>query len=432
MFGVPLFENFSNSNCTSNGNDPWRSGSYVPCCPGTKETLKVWDNDGRNYFKCIGQNCTSATKDPWSSGSYVPCCSGTTKKLKVWDNDGRSYFKCVSDSGPTGPTGPTDPCAGVSCPDGQHCENGVCVDSGGGGGGTTNPSAGIASVKVGQAQYLDLHEGGDFQAQNRSKAKNKAVYNYKQSKNVNFENSNIVLNVKNIAYNVKDYDGNTINALNSGSVISTKGYKKGVFMVTATVPKCNNLFPAIWLTAPFKYSNSSNPCYIEIDIMETMQHTDQSNPYATANLVFPTYGDDGKCTYYNVLRTMGKSNNYGAYRVQDSTWSCDNSPKKDWEQHNFVLYWDEKTIMTWVDPNYDYSASSGTINITPKNKNSFRFYTFDDTPDWQKSFRSIGNKNPLNQPLNIVMNIASADKIDYNAPGSKMTISKVLYFPLTT
>lgn len=40
MFGVPLFENFSN-NCTSNGKDPYSSGYYVECCPGTTKTLKV-------------------------------------------------------------------------------------------------------------------------------------------------------------------------------------------------------------------------------------------------------------------------------------------------------------------------------------------------------------------------------------------------------
>jgi len=421
MFGVPLFENFSN-NCTSNGQDPYSSGSYVDCCPGTTKTLKVWDNDGRNYYKCIGQDCTQVNGDPYSSGSYVNCCPGTTKTLKVWDNDGRAYFKCISN----GPTGPTDPCVGISCPNGQHCENGSCVPDSGGG---TNPSAGIANVKVGQAQYLNLHDGGDFEAQNKPKAKNKAVYN---PKNVDFINGNIRLNVKKIAYGVKDYDNNIVDALDSGSISSTKGYKKGVFMVTAEVPKCNNLFPAIWLTDPFKNSNSDNPCYIEIDIMETMQHSNTSNPYATANLVFPSYGSNGQCSYMNVLRTMGKSNNYGVYKVQDSSWSCDNSPKKNWDKHNFVLYWDEKTIMVWVDPYYNYNASSGTMNINPKSKDSFRFYTFDSTPDWQKSFQNIGNKNPLDQPLHIIMNIASADKLDYNAPGSQMTISKVLYFPLTT
>lgn len=357
----------------------------------------------------------------------------------MWDNDGRAYFKCVD-----GPVGPTDPCSGIQCPSGQHCENGVCVDSGGGGGGTTNPSAGIASVKVGQAQYLDLHESGAFSPQYRTTAKNNAVYNHKDEhhkdvENVKFVDGNIVLKVSGIAYNVKNDDGQTINAINSGSIMSNSGYKKGVFMITATVPKCNNLFPAIWLTAKFKNSNSDNPCYIEIDIMETMQHTDSSNPNATANLVFPSYGNDGKCTYSNVLRTMNKKgqgyrpmkDKWGSYKVQENTWKCNTSSndRRTWDKHTFVLYWDEKTIMNWVDPNYNYNASTGLISITPKNSNSFISYTYDSTSLWRDSYKNIGS-NPFDQKLNIVMNIASSDKISYNAPGSQMTISKVLYFPL--
>jgi len=39
--------------------------------------------------------CTSAYNDPWSTGSHVPCCSGTTETLNNWDGDGRYYYKCM-------------------------------------------------------------------------------------------------------------------------------------------------------------------------------------------------------------------------------------------------------------------------------------------------------------------------------------------------
>lgn len=46
-------------------------------------------------------SCTAANDDPWASGEeweHVPCCDGTVEVLKDWDNDGREYYKCMPDS----------------------------------------------------------------------------------------------------------------------------------------------------------------------------------------------------------------------------------------------------------------------------------------------------------------------------------------------
>ena len=44
--------------CTVSYQDPFAldKNKKVPCCDGLKEELKVWDGDGRNYFKCMAKD----------------------------------------------------------------------------------------------------------------------------------------------------------------------------------------------------------------------------------------------------------------------------------------------------------------------------------------------------------------------------------------
>jgi len=40
-------------------------------------------------------SCSEQGQDPFSSGTEVPCCAGTYKDVQDWDGDGRYYYKCV-------------------------------------------------------------------------------------------------------------------------------------------------------------------------------------------------------------------------------------------------------------------------------------------------------------------------------------------------
>ena len=90
------------SDCTVSYQDPFALGKNkkVPCCNGLKEELKVWDGDGRNYYKCMAKDigCTVSYQDPFAldKNKKVPCCDGLKEELKVWDGDGRNYFKCMA------------------------------------------------------------------------------------------------------------------------------------------------------------------------------------------------------------------------------------------------------------------------------------------------------------------------------------------------
>jgi beta-glucanase (GH16 family) len=116
--------------CTAIGNDPWATGSNIPCCDWT--CLKNWDGDGRYYYKCTSSqatctnsfissaptgpttstptnskapttttatptsSCTLLGNDPWSTGTNIPCCTGLTTCLKDWQNNNRWYYICTS------------------------------------------------------------------------------------------------------------------------------------------------------------------------------------------------------------------------------------------------------------------------------------------------------------------------------------------------
>ena len=361
MFGAPiLFEHFEN--CTQNGNDPYKTGKYIKCCSDTKPVLKEWDNNGRNYFKCIGDT-------------------------------------------------PLNLCANVKCPSGQHCENGKCVTDSTGSN-TTNIYNGNVTAKVTSVQYLNLEKDGDFRSENNIGIINNANYH---SHNVSFSKENIILNVEGL-------DKDHRNTISSGRIISNKAYHHGVFIISAIVPKCHNLFPAIWLVAPFIDKNQQKrECYIEIDIMETQNMSDRGS----ANIVLP-FINNRKCITKD---TMWKNGIYGS-RYIPNNYFVQNKPNNCmWDKHTFVLYWENETIVVWVDPKYDYNASAGTIDINSSKKDTFKVYTLENTPLWKQSINNVG-KNPFNQPLNIVMNIASTENAKASAAGSTMTISKVLYFPL--
>lgn len=38
--------------CTTIGNDPWSSGSNIPCCSNLETCLRNWNNDGNWFYIC--------------------------------------------------------------------------------------------------------------------------------------------------------------------------------------------------------------------------------------------------------------------------------------------------------------------------------------------------------------------------------------------
>ena len=103
MYGAPIvFENFTSNNgnkCTQINNDPWATGSNIPCCSGTTPILRKWDNDGRDYFKCMN-SCTPVNKDPWEYGSLIQCCDGLEpSSAAYWGKVMTGQPKCVEKVG---------------------------------------------------------------------------------------------------------------------------------------------------------------------------------------------------------------------------------------------------------------------------------------------------------------------------------------------
>ena len=82
------------------------------------------------------------------------------------------------------------------------------------------------------------------------------------------------------------------------------------------------------------------------------------------------------------------------------------------------------SVKPWNILYYGFVPSNLLVNVQ-----GCKVYTLENTPLWKQSINNVG-KNPFNQPLNIVMNIASTENAKASAAGSTMTISKVLYFPL--
>ena len=89
--------------CTGEDENPCFYGRCVHCCAGLDEEFKDWDGDGKNYWKCmikdrsrrsleddpdVPKGCTGEDEDPWSSGSEVPCCDGLEEEL----NSGSASF----------------------------------------------------------------------------------------------------------------------------------------------------------------------------------------------------------------------------------------------------------------------------------------------------------------------------------------------------
>mmetsp|Transcript_92470 Transcript_92470/g.233189 ORF Transcript_92470/g.233189 Transcript_92470/m.233189 type:complete len:428 (-) Transcript_92470:64-1347(-) len=223
--------------------------------------------------------------------------------------------------------------------------------------------------------------------------------------------------------------------LNSGRVMSKESFKYGIFTWSAKVPKCNRIWPALWLLPGDTTGNGSYgtwPCSGEIDVLESV-HDD---PWAAFNLV-AGYGSkggaDGFCgaepdcnqcspPAYCTSTTI-QNLNESWYYVEDVDCTADEHPS--WKEHTFVHYWQPGTLATWVDPELAYDAQGHLVGITPNTalngtttRNitlpSYKVYKQETTPTWTavsdymgKCFKETAAPDaPFDIGFKLVLNIA--------------------------
>ena len=82
--------------CTTQDNDPYSTGSFVPCCSELTSVLSDWNSNGNWYYLCKAPSpCTSLGNDPYATGSLVSCCAGLGSVLKDWNNNGNYFYMCM-------------------------------------------------------------------------------------------------------------------------------------------------------------------------------------------------------------------------------------------------------------------------------------------------------------------------------------------------
>eukprot|EP00931_Biecheleriopsis_adriatica_P068920 TRINITY_DN4281_c0_g1_i2.p1 TRINITY_DN4281_c0_g1~~TRINITY_DN4281_c0_g1_i2.p1 ORF type:complete len:619 (+),score=89.40 TRINITY_DN4281_c0_g1_i2:160-2016(+) len=119
----------SKASCTAEGNDPYRSGSFVDCC----DSLEKCFQEGTWNYLCEEQcssdptptptpqsttpppsPCTAAGDDPYRSGSFVGCCDSLEKCFQEGTWNYLCEEQCSSDPTPTptpqSTTPPPSPC----------------------------------------------------------------------------------------------------------------------------------------------------------------------------------------------------------------------------------------------------------------------------------------------------------------------------------
>jgi len=217
--------------------------------------------------------------------------------------------------------------------------------------------------------------------------------------------------------------------LNSGRVMSKRSYQYGIFTFSARVPKCNHIWPALWLLPGDTGGHGTYgpwPCSGEIDILETVNE----DSWGAFNIV-GGYGTNkwgcgpdvevecnqcappGYCT-----STTFTPGNASWYEVEKADCSATHP---SWKEHTFVLSWQPGLIMTWVDPVFTWDADGSLIKVEPSVRDeaanglpSFKAFEQDQTPTWQavepymkKCFEGkAGSDAPFDLGMKIVMNIA--------------------------
>jgi hypothetical protein len=211
--------------------------------------------------------------------------------------------------------------------------------------------------------------------------------------------------------------------LQSGRVLSKHASAYGVYVIEATVPKCGEIWPAIWLH-PTNDRYGSWPCSGEIDIMETTG----TLPHATFNLVAGLGGSDPaapECNSchgsYSLSSTM---EDWAASRYFVEDVNCSKDRKGSWSRHSFVLHWSPGSITTFVDPVIRYDDDGHLRGISPRHGlepehewdqgvESFKAHEYNKTEQWSaasaymdKCYPKAPPGAPFDDKMRLVMNIA--------------------------
>eukprot|EP00931_Biecheleriopsis_adriatica_P094016 TRINITY_DN67720_c0_g1_i1.p1 TRINITY_DN67720_c0_g1~~TRINITY_DN67720_c0_g1_i1.p1 ORF type:complete len:386 (+),score=70.77 TRINITY_DN67720_c0_g1_i1:53-1159(+) len=220
--------------------------------------------------------------------------------------------------------------------------------------------------------------------------------------------------------------------LNSGRIMSKESFKYGLFIFTAKVPKCNYIWPALWLLPEDKDGWGEYgrwPCSGEIDVLETVHDT----PDGTFNLV-SGYGTavDGcseakaaapscnECVpSYCTSTTMNWRTGVDRYFVGVPNCSVEHP---SWDEHTFVLSWQPGEIATYIDPELAWDADGRLTSIVPKYVNltesrgvpSWKAYQRRLTSEWlapsvymETCFEDNATANaPFDKGFKLVLNIA--------------------------
>lgn len=231
--------------------------------------------------------------------------------------------------------------------------------------------------------------------------------------------------------------------LNSGRVMSKESFQYGIFTWSVKVPKCNRIWPALWLL-PGDTNGTGRygtwPCSGEIDVLESV-HDD---PWAAYNLVAGFGSKGGAAGYCNAepdcnrcsppaycTSTTIQNLIESWYYVEDVDCTEDEHPS--WKEHTFVHYWQPGIMATWVDPELSWDAQGHLVSIKPnlalngtERRNmtlpSYKVYRQETTPTWKavkgymdKCFNTATNETatvsaasnaPFDIGFKLVLNIA--------------------------
>jgi len=263
--------------------------------------------------------------------------------------------------------------------------------------------------------------------------------------------------------------------LHSGRVMSKRAFKYGLFTFSATVPKCNYIWPALWLLPHDTAGNGVYgpwPCSGEIDVLETVH----GDAFAAFNVVAgfgSTGGPSGYCTTpaqpacnacappaYCTSTTYKQNSNTSWYAVEPMNCSIAGA-HPSWSEHTFVLSWQPGQMITWVDPVLSYDEEGHLVSVEPRLRlqsgldeglPAFKAYEQKSTPTWraveaymQRCFQDTAASDaPFDQAMKLVLNIAiggyGGAPCSYGAPtcgstcgaavGSEMVLSDISVWEL--
>eukprot|EP00930_Biecheleria_cincta_P023441 TRINITY_DN16941_c0_g1_i1.p1 TRINITY_DN16941_c0_g1~~TRINITY_DN16941_c0_g1_i1.p1 ORF type:complete len:371 (-),score=60.63 TRINITY_DN16941_c0_g1_i1:193-1305(-) len=221
--------------------------------------------------------------------------------------------------------------------------------------------------------------------------------------------------------------------LNSGRIMSKQGFKYGLYTFSAKVPKCNFIWPALWLLPANKDGWGSYgrwPCSGEIDLLETVHDgwdgafnvvsgygTEEEFGCSATNAASPTCNE---CVpSYCTSSTMNWREGTDRYFVEQTDCSA---AHPSWEEHTFALSWQPGEIVAYVDPVFSWDADGHLVSIVPKTVDlnatkgapSWKAYRREVTPEWrdvgtymQRCFGDNATTSaPFDQDFKLVLNIA--------------------------